>query len=209
MNTTKTRSLSELITDLQAHIDGDKTSIATILNAFHERGFGFFLFLIALPAALPIPAIGINTIIALPLMMLTAQQAIGRKTLWLPEKWKSKEVSSAKIEGFIESSKPWLKRIEFFIRPRLSFITQGVFSYVIGITGFIMSLAVAIPLPLTNTVPAFGIALMAVGILMRDGLAVIGGILIGLAWVVLLITAFYLFGSEAVDIIKNFIKGML
>ena len=142
-------------------------------------------------------------------MMLTAQQAIGRKTLWLPEKWKSKEVSSAKIESFLDAAKPWLKRIEFFIRPRLSFITQGVFSYVIGITGFIMSLAVAIPLPLTNTVPAFGIALMAVGILMRDGLAVIGGMLIGLAWVVLLITAFYLFGSEAVDIIKNFIKGML
>jgi hypothetical protein len=38
-------------------------------------------------------------------------------------------------------------------------------------------------------VPAFGIALMAVGLLMRDGLAVLAGALIGTLWVCLLVFA--------------------
>ncbi len=202
------RNLSTLLNDLRTHLTGENTSIAQLLDAFHERGFGFFLFLIALPAALPVPAIGLNTIIALPLLILTAQQALGRQTVWVPTKWKTKQVSSAKIEGFITSAQPWIKRIEFFVRPRLSFITQGIFSHFIGIAGFIMALAVAVPLPLTNTVPAFGIALMSIGVLMRDGLAVIGGLIIGLAWVVALVSVIVIFGSEGFDIMKEFVKGL-
>lgn len=203
------RSLNDLLQDLQSHLTGESVTIKTILDEFHERGFGFFLFLIALPAALPVPAIGLNTIIALPLMILTAQQAIGRNRVWMPLKWQGKSVSTSKIEGFITAARPWIKRLEFFVRPRLSFITQGVFSNIIGVAGFIMALAVAIPLPLTNTVPAFGIAMMAIGVLMRDGLAVIGGMLIGLAWVVALCSVVMIFGAEGFDIMKEFIKGLV
>jgi len=203
------RSLNQLLSDLQSHLSGEVISVRAVLEAFHERGFGFFLFMIALAAALPVPAIGLNTIIALPLLILTAQQAMGRAQVWLPEKWKNKEISASKIEGFIGAAQPWIKRLEFFVRPRLSFMTQGVFSNFIGIAGFIMALAVAIPLPLTNTVPAFGIALMAIGVLMRDGLAVIGGMTIGLLWVVALSSFVIIFGTEGFDLMKEFIKGLI
>ena len=66
--TMTTRSLSTLLDDLRTHIQGESASVAQLIGAFHERGFGFFLFLIALPAALPVPAIGLNTIIALSLI---------------------------------------------------------------------------------------------------------------------------------------------
>ena len=71
-----------------------------------------------------------------------------------------------------------------------------------------MALAVAVPLPLTNTVPAFGIALMSIGVLMRDGLAVIGGLIIGLAWVIALVSFVIIFGEQGFDLMKNFIKGL-
>ena len=202
------RSLSDFLNDLQANNQGENLSISALLEAFHERGFGFFLLLIALPAALPIPAIGINTIIALPLILLTAQQMIGRHTIWIPQKWHSKTITKAKIDSFISTATPWVKRLEIFCRPRLEFITQGIFSNLIGLAGLIMALAVAIPLPLTNTVPSFGIALMAIGVLMRDGLAVIGGAIIGLAWVVMIVSLSLYFGPDAIDMIKNFIKGL-
>ena len=203
-----TRALSQLLTDLQTHIDGDNISLKALLEAFHERGFGFFLFLFALPAALPVPAFGINTIIALPLLLLTAQQAIGRHTIWIPEKWHNETLSKAKIDGFIVKVTPWIKRLEFFIRPRLNFMTQGHISKLIGVLGFFMALAVSIPLPLTNTVPSFGIAMMAIGILMRDGLAVIAGALIGMAWVILLVGFVILYGPDGFDMVKEFIKGL-
>ena len=203
------RTLSQLLNDLTGHIDGDQVSVKTILEAFQERGFGFFLFLIALPAALPIPALGISTIIALPLMILTFQQAIGRHTVWIPSFLKAKTVSRKRVEGFIKTASPWIKRLEFFTKPRLSFITQGVFSILIGIAGFIMSMAVAIPLPLTNTIPAFGIAVMAIGVLMRDGLAVLVGMMIGTLWVALLAGVTIFLGAEAIDLVKGIIKGFL
>jgi len=201
------RALSDILIELQSHIDGKDIPIKTLLGTFHERGFGFFLFLFALPAALPIPAFGLNTIIALPLLLLTAQQALGRHTVWTPTKWQNKTISKKHIDSFVVKASPWIKRIEYFIRPRLSFITQGHFSKLIGVLGFIMALAVSIPLPLTNTIPSFGIALMAMGVLMRDGLAVITGAIIGMVWVVLLVSFVTIYGPEGFDIAKNFIKG--
>jgi hypothetical protein len=205
----KTRSLSDLLNDLQAQTVAKEISLKTLLETFHERGFGFFLLLFSLPAALPIPAIGLNAIIALPLLILTAQQAAGRHTIWLPESWLSKSISKKKIDGYIETASPWVRGVENFVRPRLPFITQGFCSNMIGIFGFVMALAVTIPLPLTNTVPSMGIAFMAMGVLMRDGLAVIIGILIGIGWILLLSWLIIFFGSEAIDLVKTTIKNFI
>lgn len=203
------RTLSDLLNDIKEHLKTEKTSLGLLLEAFHERGFGFFLFLFALPAALPIPAFGINTIIALPLLLLTAQQALGHHTIWVPKKLKNKEINSQKVEGFIDAAQPWLKRLEIFTKPRLEFITQGIFSNLIGVAGFIMALAVSIPLPLTNTVPSFGIATMAIGVLMRDGLAVIAGMIIGALWIILLVGFIVIYGPDGFILMKDFIKGLL
>lgn len=203
------RSLSMLLADIQAQVTRESITLKELIDAFHERGFGFLLFFFALPAAVPLPGLGINTIIALPLILLTAQQAMGRHTIWLPKKIANKSISKKSVIGFTVKAAPWIKRLEFFIRPRLGFITQGVFSHLIGIMGFIMALAVAVPLPLTNTVPSFGIALMAIGVLMRDGLAVFGGAVIGLLWVGMLAFVTLYFGMEGITIAKDFIKSFL
>ncbi len=207
---TEIRSLSTLLEDVRTHMGG-KTDIylSDLLDEFHERGFGFFLFLFALPAALPLPAVGIGTLLALPLIFLTAQQALGRHTLWLPEKLQKRAVSAEQLTGFIEAAQPWIKRLEFFIRPRLGFITQRPFSYIAGAAGFIMALSVLFPVPLTNTVPSMGIALMAIGVLMRDGLAVLAGMTIGLIWVGLLIFAVITFGPEGLDWVKETVKSIV
>ena len=204
------RSLSQLIDEYCQTIHKPQTSIADILEAFHERGLGMVLILFATPMALPIPVPpGINVLLATPLIFLTLQQAMGAHTVWLPEKIKRKEMDSGKLKGMLQKILPFLRKIEFFLRPRLSWITNDGISRLMGVLGFIMALTVCIPLPLTNTVPSFGIALMAIGFMTRDGLAVLGGALIGTAWVAMLATAVLIFGPEAFDIIKDFIKSFL
>jgi hypothetical protein len=69
-----------------------------------------------------------------------------------------------------------------------------------------MSISVCIPLPLTNTVPSFGIALMSVGVVTRDGLAVIAGAIIGLLWVFALVFIVSFLGTEGIDFVKETIK---
>ena len=205
----KPRPISQVLVDLKDQVPEEKVCTFDLLEALHERGFGFLLFIFSLPAAIPLPGLGVNVIIALPLLFLTAQQAMGRQSIWIPEKMKYKSISKEKFEAIVDKSLPFVKKIEFFVRPRLGFITQGVFSVFIGLLGMIMALSICIPLPLTNTVPAFGIALMAVGVIMRDGLAVIAGAIIGTAWVFMIFFVIIFFGMEGVDLVKETIKGWL
>ena len=208
--TISARTLSQVLCDLQDSFSGhDTVSIKDIIQAFQARGFGFFIFLFALPAALPLPAIGIGTILALPLLFLTAQHAFGRKTLWLPAWLEKKELSQNKLDGFVTGALPWMKQLEYIIRPRLRVITEGFFARLFSIFGFIMAISVLFPLPLTNTVPALGVALIGIGMMMRDGLAIIAGTIIGMAWITLLIWAILFFGPEGFEIIKDFIKELL
>lgn len=205
----KPRPISQVLIELKDQVPEEKVCTFDLLEALHERGFGFLLFIFALPAALPLPGLGINVVVALPLVFLTAQQAMGRHSIWIPEKMKYKSIDRTTFEGIVDKALPFVKKIEFFVRPRLGFITQGVFSVLIGILGLIMALSICVPLPLTNTVPAFGIALMAVGVIMRDGLAVIAGALIGTAWVLMIFFVIIFLGAEGVDLVKETIKGWL
>ncbi|MFN3700290.1 MAG: exopolysaccharide biosynthesis protein [Alphaproteobacteria bacterium] len=204
------RSISELFETEFLNKTQDTLSFREILESVHERGFGFILLLIALPMALPIPVPpGVNILMASPLILLTAQQAIGRKTIWLPQRALNRSISREKFEKMLRACLPWIKRMERIIRPRFGIITQGLFSNLIGICGFVMALSVLIPIPLTNTVPSLGIALMAVGVIMRDGLAVIAGAMIGLLWVGLLTYFALYFGLEGIEILKDTIKSFI
>lgn len=187
------RSLSLVLSDFHKTLvkkqgdDMHRVQINDILDAFHERGFGMVLFFFALPMALPLPVPpGINILLATPLILLTAQQMLGFREVWMPQKMRNKTFTTATLITLLDKAIPFVKKIELLAQPRLGFLTQGVISNLIGLCGLIMALTICIPLPLTNTVPSLGIACMAIGVLMRDGLAVMVGALIGLMWITLL-----------------------
>lgn len=189
--------------------EADDVSLNDILEMFHGRAFGIFLFFFSLPAALPLPAVGVGTVLGIPLLFLTVQQAIGRETVWFPKKMREKRVKKTTITRIISTARPWTRRIERLVKPRLEFMTHGLFARLIGIFGFIMTLSVCLPFPMTNTVPSLGIALMSVGVISRDGLAVIAGALIGSLWVCALVLITIFLGLEGIELVKDMIKGYL
>ncbi len=214
MNMTNTapeiRSLAVLLDDLKNDLTGDTVSIDSLIKALHERGIAMLLLIFAAPMALPLPVPpGVNVALASPLVLLTAQQALGAHTIWLPRKIRDQTMARDKLAGLLDGLIPWMKRLEVIIRPRLRWVTQDGASRFFGLLGLLMALTVCIPLPLTNTAPSFGIALMSAGFMMRDGLAVIAGAVIGIAWIALLTFAVVYFGPEAFDIIKTAIKSLL
>lgn len=206
---TKISTLSIALKEIIPLLPADTISLQDLLTLFKERGTAFIMFLIALPAALPVPAIGIFLIIAPPLLFLSFQQMIGRQIIWLPQWLSHKQLKSRSFQNVILKAVPYVEKIEIFSKPRLVFLTHGLAPCIIGLMGFIMSLSILVPLPLTNTVPSIGIAGMALGVLMRDGLAVIMGALIGLGWVLMLVVLFLYFGAETVEIVKGFFKSFI
>lgn len=205
------RPLSRLIADLRQEVlRAEKVNIGFLAEALHERGFGVLILVFAGPMALPLPVPpGINIILALPLVFLTAQQALGRHALWMPEKLLRKPMPKDKMTGLLAGMIPWFEKIELLVRPRMGWITQDGPSRVFGALGLVMALTVLLPVPLTNTVPSLGLVLMAVGTLMRDGLAVIAGAVVGIGWISILAGAVIFFGPEAFDIIRDTIKSVL
>jgi hypothetical protein len=183
------RHINQILAKLSSDISNDHNQLGYIIDLLHERGFGILIFLFALPMAIPLPVPpGINLLFSVPLLILAAQQIIGTQKPWLPQKIRQKSLSPDKIKSLIKTAEPWLDRLSFFIRPRLGWMTQGYISNVIGVFGFMFALCVCIPIPMTNTVPSFAILLMALGILMRDGLAILAGMVIGSGWILVLAT---------------------
>lgn len=183
------RHINDILHEISSNLSIKTNTLGDLIDAMNERGFGVLIFLFALPMAIPLPVPpGVNLLFSIPLLFLTFQQIFGAKTPWLPKKIRAKKLKKQTLETMIEKSKPWLNRLSYFIKPRMGFITQNYMSYIIGIFGFIFALCVSIPIPLTNTVPSFAILLMALGVLMRDGLAIIVGMIIGSGWIVVLAT---------------------
>lgn len=61
-------------------------------------------------------------------------------------------------------------------------------------------LSILVPLPLTNTVPGIGVALVAVGLIERDALFVVMGLIAALVWVAILVIG----GPALIYFIINF-----
>jgi hypothetical protein len=84
----------------------------------------------------------------------------------------------------------WITRLVAQISsPRLHPLTSPPALPVIGLFGVLMGTMMLIPIPLTNMLPAIGLAVVSLGILNRDGLLVILGIVAGALGVAVLVIA--------------------
>lgn len=155
----------------------EKVTLADILSLAGERTFGFLFVLISLPSALPIPAPGYSTPFAIVLFLLAIQLVIGRERPWLPTGWQQKGFALGQVQKFVKAGLPWLKRIEFFSRPRLKFLCTSIPGrLILGLAIALMSVSMMIPIPGTNTLPAASIFIMGFGLLDDDGLISLMGL---------------------------------
>lgn len=204
------KSLSNLLLAMKtAYTERETVTFGDIIHDFEDRGYGFFLFLFALPAALPLPAVGYGTVLGIPLILISVQMLFGKRHVWFPAKIRNITIETKSLNDVVEKANPWVRKLEYLVRPRLGFITRGAGRNLIGLAALIMSVSVLIPLPFTNTVPSLGIALMAVGRIMHDGLAMFAGIVIGLLWVAALVGFTIFFGAEGIELFKELIKSFL
>lgn len=189
MTDTAPRPIHTLLNDVIDTINTPSIQLGTLIDALHERGFGILIFLFALPMAIPLPVPpGVNLLFSTPLLFLTFQQIYGAEKPWLPQAMRNRTLKKTSLSKTIDTATPWLDRLTYLVKPRLGSMTRGVTSNLIGLFGFFFALCICIPIPMTNTVPSMAVAIMAIGVLMRDGLAVIAGMIMGTVWIVILAT---------------------
>ncbi|SEN28079.1 exopolysaccharide biosynthesis protein [Nitrosomonas marina] len=179
-NNAKERSTSELLETVVVVYRSDTVSIGEIKNSLHERGFGILLAIAALPLCLPVPVPpGYTTFFSIPLFIFSVQMIIGMQSPWLPLWITTKKIKRESLEKLIVKANPWLKKIEKRLQPRLTYISVHTWERIIGIFTFVFALSISLPIPLTNFPPGWGILIMSLGLLSKDGITILIGMIIG------------------------------
>ena len=180
--TAKKKRASDLLRDVaKKRQQSDVILIYELKESLHEKGFGIFLLLFSLPLSIPIPVPpGYTTVFSVPLLLLSLQMMFGLDSPWIPDWLARKSIKRSLLVAIVDKTSPLIVRIECMMKNRLTFITHStLLEKGYSAVCVLCSSAIAIPLPLTNFVPALGIVLIAMGIIGRDGLFILLGSILG------------------------------
>jgi len=204
---------AELVAFLET-LDGRDCAVGDLVDTIGDRGFGLLLLILALPAALPVPAPGYATPFGVLMIILGAQLVLGRSIPWLPDFFRRRVIPYKMLRFSVQNGNLPLKVVEFLVRPRLRALSRNrLFLAGLGATIVLMSAMMSLPIPLTNTAPSFVIFVLAAGILEEDGLLLLGGLLLAPVAATIAGLAIYYavtYGPEAVETtLKPLIKDFL
>lgn len=199
------RTLLQTIEMLAEAAPEEGFTLREIFDRLDESAFGAGLFLLALPCCIPF-LYGVPQVVALPMLALAFQMVIGREEPWLPSGLASRKIDRKGLTQMATGGRKWFGWIEAIIRPRFSAITGRRSERVIGFFLFLFSTSILTPLPMTNTVPGMAVAVTSFGLMQKDGLAVIAGIILGTLWIGALITGAFL-GLNIITHISSAILG--
>jgi hypothetical protein len=167
--------------------DGEKT-LGSLVELFEEKSFAIlFVLLLGVPA-LPLPTGGATHVFEIIAVLLAVQLIAGRDHIWLPERWRRLELAGPRQRRFIAGLMKMIRRLERFSRPRLRFLFDHRLSNIVfgllvlaGCAGAFL----APPFTGLDTLPALGVVLLSLGVLLEDFLLVVLGVAVGIAGVFL------------------------
>ena len=171
---------SELLRDFRATLPTDRVSLEQALEALGPRSYGGFLLVLAIPTVMPVP-LGVTIICNLPILIFSAQMMVGRRSLVLPAWLLNHSLPTSAAEAALNRLIPYLAAIEPLLKPRMLSITAPQAVRWLGIACFFMAIIAVVPLPLVGWLPGFGLFLVALGLLARDGVVVALGLALGVA----------------------------
>jgi hypothetical protein len=178
-------------------------TLAEVSDVFAERSFAIIiLVLMAIPAT-PLPTGGLTHVFEIIAAILALEMIFGRRTIWLPEKWKQRQLGNMledKAIPFIVRRIRWFERLS---RPRWArIVSHRQFARLAGTILLIFSVAAFMAPPFTglDTLPSLGAVIVSLSLLLGDIVVFIIGSLVGAIGIGLI----FVLGEAALSTIKHF-----
>lgn len=173
------------IAEIGRKADGDKVAFGKLLDEIGSRSQGPLLLLPSLIALLPTGAIPtVPTIMGVVIFLIAAQIIFsGGGHVWLPGRIQRLSVGKGRLEKAVKAARPWAKRMDAVIRPRLSILAKGPAVYVVALLSMLMAMLMP-PLelvPFAVFMPATVLVVMSLGLTVGDGVWVLAGFVLGAA----------------------------
>lgn len=166
--------LADTIEILASGCAGECISIDNMLSALGPKCFPGLLFLFAAPNMLPTPP-GLDIALSIPLSLLSLQLIWGARRPWLPAWIRRREISTERFAKLGERLSSITRRGELLLNRRLDMLTGLPARRLIGLVCLALAALLALPIPLGNAAPGAAISLFALGMMARDGIAVLAG----------------------------------
>ena len=199
------RRTSHLLRDFVTGHPEPRISLGVLRDALGDRGFGVLLFIFALPNLVPVNIPLLSAVLGLPLVLLAAQLTYGRHKPWFPRWLTERSFSREGFANVVLRSLPYLEGAERLLRPRLTVLLSWTGERLIGLAILVLALVLFLPIPFANWLPACAIAIIGLAIVEKDGLAVLVGLAVGIASLVVA-------AAVVIGLIKAFLllfSGML
>ena len=168
-------------------------------KALKGRGFAMLLILLAPPFCI-VPVPELSTPFGIAVFLIGSRIAAGQ-TPWLPAFVLRKSIPPKRLAKKLAGGIRFALVMEKCVRPRMHFLQRwpGMMNLIgIGIASGGLLLLLPLPIPFTNTIPAWAVVLLAAGMMQRDGLLVPLGHFMTLAsWV--FIALCWPLGAKGID----------
>lgn len=191
--------LPEHLMLLKNEIQKRDLTLQEILHLLGDEGHYLFILIFILPFIQPIPLYGLSTPVGIS-MMIIAYFLFRHQDPWLPQKLQKKIVKKEILEPVFNVLDKLFRLSRKVHRQRLQILTdsrlfQKINAFIIAMNALL--LALPLPIPFSNTVPAISILLLAVGAIQKDGLFILFSyfwhfIVIASFWQILLLVVQFL-----------------
>ncbi len=196
------RRLSDELGIILREFEVEAVTLREVMRLLHGRGYVLLIVFLALPFATPVSVPGLSMPLGMIIALIGARLAFGAKP-WLPQRLLDLQLPPKVFAKVFAAARKIVRGFEKLLRPRLLWVTgtpRREQAHALPIVACALMLLMPLPVPLSNILPAWGVLLVAGGLLERDGAFIIAGYA-----ATLLATVFFgalaLLGKEAVDVV--------
>jgi hypothetical protein len=158
---------------------GERLTVREIMAVLQDRAFALLIVLLGLPNCLPMPP-PIPLVCGLLLALVAIQIVFGREAPWLPRHLMNRSVARTDVERAVGRAVPAFRRLERISRPRMTFLDTPLAMRLMGAVILILSLGLLFAPPFVGQIPlGLAVCLVGLGLVERDGLVVVGGLVVG------------------------------
>ena len=143
------------------------------------------LLLLGAAALVPSPGVPLGVLSGGAIAVMGARLLFGATEL--PGAIGRRRVPHRPLAGLIAWLVPWIERAEGWLRPRLRALSSPGAVRLWALAILVQGILIALPIPFGNTLPGLAVGVLALGLMRRDGLALLAGsvlCVLGAAWAV-------------------------
>lgn len=152
-------------------------TLREVIAVLQGRGYLLLAIVLALPFSAPVSLPGLSTPLGSVIALISLRLVLGQRP-WLPEKLQDMRLPPGFFVRVFKVTARLLQFLERFLRPRATAFVEVRFLRNLHAGVMLVAacvLLLPLPIPLTNTFPAWVIILIAAGLLERDGAFVVAG----------------------------------